>query len=353
MKKIVFLVGTTLWSFPVDAEAAANEGDKAQTDTVTTATSKPRFAAMPDIHGYVRARYEWDTSSGYSRFQIRNARISLSGKILPSVGYTVQTDFCDQGKIKVLDAYANFSVADGLLFQAGQFLMPMGVEPVRAPFNSVFANGAYLGTIVCSPRAVGAEAVYAIPKTPLKLMASCFNPTTISDHTPWHRGMGYSAQAVLTLSNVALSGSFMSTMPYGVRTNMSDAAVTWTASQLTLEAEYIHKHYAHSAYKGVHAYSAYADYRMPVKAGIFTQLSVQTRFDGLTDHSGSQTDDAGCLSLTDPARNRLTLGTTLTAKRESVWADIRINYEKVWYSHGVTAAQGDGDKLIAELAVRF
>lgn len=352
MKKIVLWIGTALWCLSGQAESIPEGLSVAPVDSSGTA-GQTHFLPMPEIHGYVRARYEWDTSSGYSRFQVRNARVALSGKVIPSVGYMVQADFCDQGKIKILDAYANVGVVKGLLFQAGQFLMPMGVEPVRAPFNAVFADGAYLGTLVCNPRAVGAEVAYTFTGIPLKLMGSCFNPTTISDHTGWHHGMGCSAQAILTIGQVALSGSFMSTMPYGVRTNMTDATVTWTTSRLTLEAEYIHEHYGHDAFRGVHAYSAYADYRIPVKAGIFNRLSLQVRFDGMTDHSNGCPDASGRLTLTDAARKRLTAGATLRASRKKAWADIRLNYEKVWFDHNVPAPQGEGDRLVAELAVRF
>lgn len=338
------MVGAILCCIPADAEVAPDS---------TAETAPSLTIKLPEVHGYVRTGYEWDTSHGYNRFQVRNARISLAGKILPDIGYMIQTDFCDRGKIKVLDAYANVSILKGFSFQAGQFLMPMGVEPVRAPFNNVFADVAYLGSVVCAPRAVGAEIAYTFPRVPLKIMASCFNPTTISDHSPWNRAMACSAQAILTLGDISLSGSFMSTQPYSIRTNMSDAAVTYSSSRLTLEAEYIHEHYGHDAYKGVHAYSAYADYRIPVKAGIFNRLSFQSRFDGMTDHSSGKPDDKGILTTDDPARKRLTIGATITSLRNKSWADIRINYQKVWFGHDMPAPRGEGDKLVAELAIRF
>jgi len=80
MKKIVLLVGATICGAYAEASVSTHDPSTPQNDSVVTAASQPRVITLPDIHGFVRARYEWDTSSGYSRFQVRNARVSMSGK---------------------------------------------------------------------------------------------------------------------------------------------------------------------------------------------------------------------------------------------------------------------------------
>ena len=60
----------------------------------------------PNIHGTIRGRLEVSTMKSEYRFQVRNARVSLDGKIAPIADYFIQADFCDRGKIKILDVWA-------------------------------------------------------------------------------------------------------------------------------------------------------------------------------------------------------------------------------------------------------
>mgnify|MGYP000774863899 FL=1 len=60
---------------------------------------------LPAIHGTIRAKYEYQTATDESRFQVRNARFSLTGNVLPIVAYKAEIDLSDQGKIRMLDAY--------------------------------------------------------------------------------------------------------------------------------------------------------------------------------------------------------------------------------------------------------
>ena len=52
---------------------------------------------LPAIHGTVRAKYEYQTVTNESRFQVRNARFSLTGNVLPIVAYKAEIDLSDQG----------------------------------------------------------------------------------------------------------------------------------------------------------------------------------------------------------------------------------------------------------------
>ena len=48
-----------------------------------------------------------------SRFEVRNARISITGNVLPIVAYKAEIDLSDEGQIKMLDAYARlFPIKD-------------------------------------------------------------------------------------------------------------------------------------------------------------------------------------------------------------------------------------------------
>lgn len=91
---------------------------------------------MPEIHGTLRPRWEMLTSGGEMRFQMRNARLSIRGRIVPGViDYYAQTDLCDRGKIKILDAWGRLTFVPELQVQAGQFRVPFGTDCFRGPGN--------------------------------------------------------------------------------------------------------------------------------------------------------------------------------------------------------------------------
>lgn len=310
------------------------------------------FSYVPEIHGALRTRWEINTNSGEQRFQVRNARVTLGGKIAPSLSYFFQTDLCDAGKMKILDAYAKFDVVKGLFVQAGQFRMPFGVEPFYAPANYIFANRSFMGKQVMNYRAVGGKIGYTLPKTPLTLEFGVFNPTAIGDHNVWSKTVAFSGKALYKLpKGFSISAGYASIKPADVRANLIDACLQWQNSNWLIAGEYMFKHYRQRNLDGGsgnpddnHSYVVFVDWHKPVNCGMFNQWSIQARFDGMTDHTNMTT-----LAL-EAARKRATIGTTLTYKYKAVHADVRVNYEKYFdYKEGGYSP----DRFVAELVVRF
>jgi hypothetical protein len=316
--------------------------------------SKDSVNYMPHFHGTVRARFEYATEGGEYRFQVRNARFSVNGNITREISYFINTDLCDRGKMKILDAWAKAEFVPGVSLQAGQFRMPFGVDPFRAPHQYYFANRSFIGKQMCNYRAVGAMLIYSLPSVPLKLEAGAFNPYTIGDHAVWEKTLAAAGKATYTAGNVKLSAGASTIRPNGVRANIAGACVSWSHGRWIVEGEYMHKHYVRDAFKSAHAYSVFSNYSMPVKAGIFNRLSFQGRFDGITDHSDAKPDENGLLTLTDPARNRITAGCTLTTmKAKNMYFDFRVDYEKNFYLHHYKPSAEYGDKVVAEVVLRF
>jgi hypothetical protein len=142
-------------------------------------------------------------------------------------------------------------------------------------------------------------------------------------------------------------------VPDSVRANLWDCLLEWNHCRWTVEGEYTGKHYVHDSYKTIHAYSILANYRLPLHKSVFNQLSFQGRWDGLTDHSNGIRNAAGWLYGNDKARNRITVGTTLSYIKSPIRADIRLNYEKMFYHDGYEPGDGNRDKLLMEFVVRF
>lgn len=311
-----------------------------------TAAEAEKFSYVPEIHGAFRARWEMETTSGQQRFQVRNARLTIGGKIHPSISYFMQTDLCDKGVMKILDAYGRFDIVKGLYFQAGQFRMPFGVEPFRAPANYIFANRSFMGNQVMNYRAVGAKVGYAIPKTPMTLEFGAFNPYSIGTHDVWSKTVAYAGKATVKLpEGFTISASYGSIKPKTLRANLIDGALSWENRNVLVAAEYMFENYCGGGYKSTNTYCAYVDWHKGINAGCFNRWSIQGRFDGMTDHINMST------MAMEPKRNRATIGSTLTFSYKAVHADVRLNYEK-YFSY----KNADGyspDRLLAEMVIRF
>ena len=84
---------------------------------------------LPEVHGTIRAKYEYQTTMGAGRFEVRNARVSVTGNVLPSVAYKAEIDLSDEGQIKMLDAYARLFPTKGLTVTTGQMRVPFTRRP--------------------------------------------------------------------------------------------------------------------------------------------------------------------------------------------------------------------------------
>lgn len=309
----------------------------------------------PKLHGVIRPRWEMDTRGGESRFQLRNARLTVTGNLAPEIDYFFQADFCDRGKILFLDGWGRIAISSSFQFQAGQFRIPFGTDCFRAPANYLFANRSFIGGTMNNVRGVGAKIIYnlRLPASKLTVEGGAFNPTAITDQNVWVKQMAYGGKAVLSAGHVAFSAGAETLIPDSVRINSLTASATWSCDRWTVEGEYLNKHYVNNAHKAAHGYNFYADYAFPVHVRVFNRASFQGRFDGMTAHSNGIRNSAGFLSTTHSARNRMTLGATLSYVHKAVHCDLRLDYEKYFYHSGYIAPTGASDKICAEMVIRF
>lgn len=310
---------------------------------------------IPELHGVIRGRWEVETHDGYSRFQVRNARLSVRGKVAPVISYLVQADFCDRGKFNMLDAYVTLTPGAGWQIKAGQYRMPFGYDSHRGPANYLFNNRSAIGRYVNNYRAVGIDGGYTLPSMPLTFEAGIFNPTTISDHTQWVKKYAYACRALHRPDNWLFAAGFESIRPDRVRINLASATVGVRLDRFYAEGEYMVRTYTSGAASTTHAYNVFATYGIPLPRSVFDTWSFQARVDGMTDLASGvgDLDSDGHLPVTEDGRTRLTLGTTLDYKYKSVTAAIRLNYEKFRYDKNHVAERGTGDKVSVKLVVSF
>ena len=64
---------------------------------------------MPQIHGILRGKYEYEPDLNASRFEVRNARLSVDGNMPLKSSYKLEVDLCDESAIKMKDAWVRVS----------------------------------------------------------------------------------------------------------------------------------------------------------------------------------------------------------------------------------------------------
>ena len=293
------------------------------------------------------------TNDGSSRFQVRNARVSIAGKVAPIVSYFVNTDFCDRGKFLFLDAYGRVQLPAGFAVQIGQFRMPFGTDSFRPPGGYFFSNRSFIGKKVNNYRAVGLKVDYNFAALPLSVQAGVFNPTTIDDHTRWVKDYAYAGRLIYHPGDFSFGLGAESIKPDSVRINLVGVSAGWSSGRWTAEAEYMFRHYTRDTHKATNAWNLFASYGLPLEHSVFDTWSFQARFDGMTAlASGTRLPD-GSLKTTDAGRNRLTLGSTLDYRYKAVRMAVRLNFEKYFYSSGTTVTPENDDRLSAELIIKF
>lgn len=96
------------------------------------------------IGGTIRAKYEYQTSEEEGRFEVRNARINVSGDISPAISYKAEINLCDEGTIKMLDAYARIKPFKNFQFTIGQMKVQFTIDAHRSPHRQYFTNRSFM-----------------------------------------------------------------------------------------------------------------------------------------------------------------------------------------------------------------
>lgn len=348
----VVLSGMSVQMF-ADENLQADEDLPAE-DTVTNRHDKSFY--IPEVHGVARARYEIDVDNGEGRFQVRNARVNLSGHIMPRLRYYLNTDFCDKGSVKVLDVWARVDIGRRWFVQAGQFRIPFGTDNFRGPGTYLFANRSYLGKYVNNVRAVGIKGHYTLPWGKGNYIeAGMFNSATISDHDVWSKDYAYAVKVSQQATPwLRFETGFESIEPSHVRMNLWGASAIVSFGEFHAEAEYMRTVYTNDMHPSSNVYNIFADWGLPVKVGIFDRWSIQGRLDAISSHSdGKEINEQGFLTTTMTSQQRMTLGSALSYTFGKVHALVRLNYEKVFGGDDFDSDDIHGNRFVAELVVQF
>lgn len=325
------------------------------------AQEEDKVDLTPKVHGTIRGKYEYQTEEGDGRFQVRNARVSLEGKVAKAVEYKAEIDLSDEGQIKMLDAYTKIKPVRGFDFTIGQMRVPFTIDAHRSPHQQYFANRSFIAKQVGNVRDVGATLGYSFNVgIPIILQAGMFNGSGLTNQKDfWTNNINFSAKAQIFIPNgFNITLSTQKIRPDYISVMMYDAGAYYHAHGWHIEAEYLFKHYEDNAFKNVHAFDAFVNYDIPLRKCFFTKISPLLRYDYMSDHSDGmryldgEENTEGSLMINDYQRSRITGGLTFSIAKPFI-SDIRLNYEKYFYRSGAVAKPSERDKIVIEVMTRF
>ena len=351
MKKKALMLFFALLSLTANAQDSTNNEDGKK-------INKEKLEGkdyLPEIHGTIRSKYEYQTTMGAGRFEVRNARISVTGNILPIVAYKAEIDLSDEGQIKMLDAYARLFPIQGFTVTAGQMRVPFTIDAHRSPHQQYFANRSFIAKQVGNVRDVGLTLGYALPTDmPVTIEGGLYNGSGLTNQKVWHKEINYSAKAQFLLTKgMNLTLSVQSIQPEEIRMQSYDIGAYYEFDRFHIEGEYLYKQYSDNAFEDVQAVNTFVNYDLPLRK-VFNKISFLLRYDMMTDQSDAKTTDSetGELVITDYKRQRLTGGVTFSLSK-AFRTDLRLNYEKYFYAKNSIAKESEQDKVVLELMIRF
>lgn len=298
---------------------------------------------QPGIHGAFRAVGEMDLQEGTHRFQVRNARVIIAGRVHPKADYYFHTDLCDVGTMRILDAFGRISVGGKLKIKVGQFVVPF-----RNPQRFIFANRSFIAKKMMTYRAVGAQLSYSFKNIPIKVETSITNPSTIGRQEEWNHSTAFSGRMIYSDNFWQFSTGIASTKPYSIRANLVDGSFAWNDKKhWKVFGEYMYETYSSNAGKPVHTWLGFVDWHQNIKLGSFNRFSIQVREEGITEHL---TLDE---STTETDRHRVTIGSTFSYISQDIQFDIRLNYENNHSHHTQNTIIGSKNQMITELVILF
>ncbi len=327
----------------------------------TGAAAQEQTDKSMKIGGTLRTKYEYQTTEHEGRFQVRTARINVSGDLSAKVSYKAEIDLCDEGSIKMLDAYTSIKPTNNFTFTIGQMRVPFTIDAHRSPHLQYFVNRSFIAKQVGNIRDVGAKVKYDFRMGfPVIVEAGLYNGSGLTNQKDyWTSGTNFSTkiQAMLPCGlNVVLSAQKAKPEATGIM--MYDGALSYHHKGLIIEGEYLYKHYDDGAFEPVHAVNAFVNYDIPLKKKWFTKVSPLLRYDFMSNHSdgyrysdGAKNED-GQLIVNDYQRSRITGGVTLSLDKPFI-SDIRINYEKYLYASGAIVKPSEHDKIAIEVVAHF
>ncbi|MDX9903496.1 MAG: porin [Bacteroidales bacterium] len=290
-------------------------------------TAAVRSDLIPEIAGILKTKVEFDLDNSLMRFEVRNARFSVRGKINNYMTYKLEIDLSDEGQMKMLDAYVRFSPVTDLNFYLGQRKIPFSSDYMRSPADNIFANRSFLAKYINEGmRDIGfyAEYIFRGP-IPVSVVAGAVNGTG-NNNPQWINRPNFAARLSAGKDNGVRAATNLYYGEGAVEHNLSmfGAELRYNNGHFFIESEYIMRQWTDtlSAVQkddGIYLHSYYNF--MPVNRMV-KMVTPVARIDFIGDSVFSG----------DIGASRFTCGLNLGFEAKQFYSEIRLNYENYFKS---------------------
>ncbi|HPI68442.1 MAG TPA: porin [Bacteroidales bacterium] len=299
---------------------------------------------IPDIDVILKTKLEHDLDNSLMRFEVRNARFGLRGKINEKMSYRTQLDLSDEGQMKMLDAYIRFTPVKNLDFYLGQRKIPFSTDYMRNPAENIFANRSFLSKYINNGlRDIGFFASYKFSGTlPLEIIAGAVNGTG-NNNPQWISRPNFAGRILVgneTGFRTVLN-AYYGEAPDKIHLAMFGAEFRYASESFLIESEYISRNWTDTLSFSQHDDGLYIHsyYHFPVRNELVKMITPVFRWDFTGSSIFSNNIDV----------NRLTIGFNTGFDSRPFYSEIRLNYEN--YFRGTLPIHTD--KLTLEFIARF
>lgn len=298
-------------------------GSSAQAQDTTK--TMPEFA--PEISGILKTKVEFDLDNSLMRFEVRNARFSVRGKINSYMTYKLEIDLSDEGQMKMLDAYVRFSPVTDLNFYLGQRKIPFSSDYMRSPADNIFANRSFLAKYINEGmRDIGFYAEYIFRgQIPVSVVAGAVNGTG-NNNPQWIEKPNFASRLAAGKDHGLRAATNFYYGEGAIEHNLSmfGAELRYNNGNFFIESEYIVRQWTDtlSARQDDDGIYLHSYYNFMTGNRMVKMITPVARIDFIGDSVFSG----------DIGASRFTCGLNLGFEAEQFYSEIRLNYENYFKS---------------------
>lgn len=299
---------------------------------------------LPDIYGILKTKIEYDLDNELMRFEVRNARFGVQGKINDYMSYKMQIDLSDEGRMKMLDAYIRYDPFDNFFIYLGQKKIPFSTDYMRNPAENIFANRSFLSKYINNGlRDIGLYAEYKTgASVPLEILFGAVNGTG-NNNPQWITRPNLAGRIIAgPLEGFRIAGNmYFGEAEFKDNLAMFGGEIRYSKAHFFIESEYIRRNWTDTLSlrnhdDGLYIHSYYNFIRGDKVVNMITPVA-RLDFMGKSVFSGAV--DA----------SRMTLGVNIGFLPKQFHSEIRFNYENYFKS----SLPIHTDKITVEFIARF
>lgn len=299
---------------------------------------------IPDIDAILKVKAEYDIENSLMRFEVRNARFGLKGLINDYMGYKIELDLSDEGKMKMLDAYVKFTPLKNLDIYLGQRKIPFSTDYMRNPAENIFANRSFLAKYINDGmRDIGFYIDYKFSTAlPFDILLGAVNGTG-NNNPQWIEMPNFVSRLIAGGEKGfrAAGNIYYGEAQYRDHLAMFGGELRYTNGKIFIESEYIRRNWTDTLDTRIHDDGIYIHsyYNFSLDKKMIKMISPTARWDMIGSSVFSNDIEA----------NRLTFGVNVGFEPKQFYSEIRLNYENYLRS----SLPVHTDKLTLEFIARF